>query len=371
MQVDKTKVEVRLVLSKDERGNPKTFYVDSCDAKINIKKVDIKGAGALGNLVEQVIKVFTSFFEDEVAKFARAGRAGSKPVGPGFAPSFKRTMLQKLIKNGRRLAEFGPARCKQFEGIEVDATPLTDMFETCTGPPIEKKRKPTLSPAARKPTGGVEPAPDADIPWRRAAATPRPRRGHSVEKSRGRDADTPWRRAAATPRRRGGHSMEKSRGDAAATRRTFRGEESRRRRGCDVDIPWGRFAATRRIFRGEESRRRRGRDGATVTFGSRAGRPGSTGTTSSPTPRAPAPSSPWASTSCGRRASTRGGAENLPPRTPFFRRNIHVGAAASPRPRLRGMTTSHRVASSQVRPQGDLWGRVGFLRRSERAARVR
>jgi len=105
VEVDKTKVEVRLVLSKDERGNPKTFYVDSCDAKINIKKVDIKGAGALGNLVEQVIKVFTSFFEDEVAKFA----------------------------------------CKQFEGIEVDATPLTDMFETCTGPPIEKKRKPTLA----------------------------------------------------------------------------------------------------------------------------------------------------------------------------------------------------------------------------------
>ena len=76
---------------------------------------------------------------------------------------------------------------------------------------------------------------DVDIQWRRVAATPRLRRGYSVEISRG---------DAAAVRR--GCSVEASRGDAAAATRKVRGDESRRRRGCDVDIPWGRVPATPR-----------------------------------------------------------------------------------------------------------------------------
>ena len=89
--------------------------------------------------------------------------------------------------------------------------------------------------------------------WRRVAATPRPRRGDSVEtgrsdaaaatwkfrgdespRRRGRDVETPWRRVAATPRL--GHSVKTSRGDAAAATWKLRGDESPRRRGRDVDI---------------------------------------------------------------------------------------------------------------------------------------
>ena len=55
----------------------------------------------------------------------------------------------------------------------------------------------------------------------RAAARPRPRRGHSAEtRRRGRVADLPWRR------------------DAAAATRTFRGDASPRpRRGCSIETP--------------------------------------------------------------------------------------------------------------------------------------
>ena len=58
----------------------------------------------------------------------------------------------------------------------------------------------------------------------------------------------PRRRVAATPRPRRGHSV------AAAATRTFRGDESRRRRACDVDIPWRRIAAAAtRTFRGGDA----------------------------------------------------------------------------------------------------------------------
>ena len=46
------------------------------------------------------------------------------------------------------------------------------------------------------------------------------------------------RRAAATPRRRRGYSGETCRGAAAAATRIFREAGSRRRRGRDADIPW-------------------------------------------------------------------------------------------------------------------------------------
>ena len=47
--------------------------------------------------------------------------------------------------------------------------------------------------------------------------------------------DIPRKRVAATPRPRRGYSVGTSR--AAAATWIFRGNESRRRRGCDVDIP--------------------------------------------------------------------------------------------------------------------------------------
>ena len=53
-----------------------------------------------------------------------------------------------------------------------------------------------------------------------------------------------------TPRPRRGYSVEKSRGDAAATTWIFHGDESRRRRGYSADSPWRRVAATTWIFRG-------------------------------------------------------------------------------------------------------------------------
>ena len=63
---------------------------------------------------------------------------------------------------------------------------------------------------------------DVDIPSRRVAETPRPRRGDSVETSGNAAAskshvDIPWRRVAATPRLR--RSVEASRRDAAAVTR--------------------------------------------------------------------------------------------------------------------------------------------------------
>merc|ERR1712097_94314 len=51
-------------------------------------------------------------------------------------------------------------------------------------------------------------------------------------------------RVAATPRLRRGYSVERGRGDAAAATWTFHGDGSRRRRGRDVDVPWGRVAAS-------------------------------------------------------------------------------------------------------------------------------
>ena len=86
---------------------------------------------------------------------------------------------------------------------------------------------------------------ESKIQWGRVAATPRLRRGYSVETSRG--------DAAATPRRRRGYSVETSRGAAAAATRIFR--ESRRRRGRDADIPWRRVAATPRPRRGYSASR--------------------------------------------------------------------------------------------------------------------
>ena len=76
-----------------------------------------------------------------------------------------------------------------------------------------------------------------DVPWRRVAATPRLRRGHSAETPWLGRLDILWRWVAATPRRGREDSVETSRSDAAAATRTFRGDESRRRRGGDVKIP--------------------------------------------------------------------------------------------------------------------------------------
>ena len=55
---------------------------------------------------------------------------------------------------------------------------------------------------------------DAAAGWFRRDATPRPRRGDSVETSRGAAAAIPWRHVAATARP--GDSVETRRGDAAA-----------------------------------------------------------------------------------------------------------------------------------------------------------
>ena len=95
---------------------------------------------------------------------------------------------------------------------------------------------------------------DAESPWRRRAAPPRPRRGWSVEdgsrRRRGRDADSPCRTG---------------RGDAAATTwhsveppRLRRGIRSRRRRGYDV--AFGRDAAAATTWHSVETppRLRRG-----------------------------------------------------------------------------------------------------------------
>ena len=49
----------------------------------------------------------------------------------------------------------------------------------------------------------------------------------------------PWRRVAATPRLRRGYSVETSRGDAAAGTWIFCGDESRRRRGSwELGLDW-------------------------------------------------------------------------------------------------------------------------------------
>ena len=53
----------------------------------------------------------------------------------------------------------------------------------------------------------------------------------------GLQARLPSRRVAATPRPRRRHSVKTSRGDATAATRTFREDESRRRDGGDEDIP--------------------------------------------------------------------------------------------------------------------------------------
>ena len=83
---------------------------------------------------------------------------------------------------------------------------------------------------------------DVDVPWRRIAATPRPRRGSSA---------ATWIFRGDVSRR--GDSTETCRGAAATTTWILRG---------DVDIPRRRVAAPPRARRGSsvESRRRRGRD---------------------------------------------------------------------------------------------------------------
>ena len=55
--------------------------------------------------------------------------------------------------------------------------------------------------------------------------------------SRGDAVETLWRRVAATPRPRRGDSVETGRSDAAAATWKFRGDESPRRRGRDLEIP--------------------------------------------------------------------------------------------------------------------------------------
>ena len=60
--------------------------------------------------------------------------------------------------------------------------------------------------------------------------------GDESRRRRGRDVDIQRRRVAATPRPRRGYSVETSRGDAAAATWIFRGDESRRRCGCEVEF---------------------------------------------------------------------------------------------------------------------------------------
>ena len=73
---------------------------------------------------------------------------------------------------------------------------------------------------------------DADIPWRRVAATTRPRRGYSVATSRGHDAATTWIFRGDESRRRGSsRSRLAPAGTAASSRATGRrSRRSRRRR---------------------------------------------------------------------------------------------------------------------------------------------
>ena len=80
--------------------------------------------------------------------------------------------------------------------------------------------------------------------------------------SRGDAVETLWRRVAATPRPRRGDSVETGRSDAAAATWKFRGDESPRRRGRDLEIPSRRVAAMPRLRRGDSVETRR-RDAAT------------------------------------------------------------------------------------------------------------
>ena len=95
----------------------------------------------------------------------------------------------------------------------------------------------------------------AECESKRVAAPSRPRRGHSLETSRGASAATTWTfrgdDVAAPPRPRRGHSLETGRGGAAAATWTFLGDESRRRRGRDVDIPWRRITYCRYLTQEE------------------------------------------------------------------------------------------------------------------------
>ena len=108
----------------------------------------------------------------------------------------------------------------------------------------------------------------------RPAPRVRSRRGYVSDESRRRRGDIPWRRVAAAPRPRRGCSVETSRGGFAAATRIFRGDESRGssegtghvrsrmrgstdsvgsarlRRGRDADIPWRRVALAPRVPRG-------------------------------------------------------------------------------------------------------------------------
>ena len=82
----------------------------------------------------------------------------------------------------------------------------------------------------------------ARICRRDVGATPWPRRGYSVETSRGgrpRAATRIFRgrRVVAAPRLRRGYSADGSR-RRRGLRRGYSADGSRRRRGCDVDIPW-------------------------------------------------------------------------------------------------------------------------------------
>ena len=101
---------------------------------------------------------------------------------------------------------------------------------------------------------------DVDIPWRRVAATPRPRRGHSVEtesrRRRGRDVDIPWRKVAATPRPRRSRSLASGRPQHVAETTEHAGMSGRSARNRDL----GRGFQDRRdaSSRGHGGRRREG-----------------------------------------------------------------------------------------------------------------
>ena len=98
----------------------------------------------------------------------------------------------------------------------------------------------------------------ADVPWTSrgaAAAATWKVRGDESRRRRGRDVDIPWRRDAAPPRPRRGQSVE--------TRRRGRDADIPRPRGRDADSPWRRdAAAATRTVRGDESPA-----AATWTFG--------------------------------------------------------------------------------------------------------
>ena len=199
------------------------------------------------------------------------------------------------------MVSFLPCQCLPAGRL---SSPYSSGISSCTrrrlplktgseGPPEQPSK-----PAFRRTQGEDEAAANAQQrpstartappPWRPSTAARSSCTERRVEctfvrsrrRRHGRDADSPWRCVAATPRLRRGSSVESS-GDAAAATRTFRSRPARgplrgarRRRGRDVDGPWRWVAAAATWMVRGEQRRRRGRragspEGTTSGRGSR------------------------------------------------------------------------------------------------------